>query len=466
MSRPTDHARNIRPHLPVAPVRRLVEPLVRFLRIESTSGLVLFACAIFALSMANTSAAASFNKFWHTHLRLEIGAFHLGGELGAFFVNDVLMTIFFFVVGLEIKRELIAGELRDRRKAALPVAAALGGMLAPAAIYAVLQSGQAGINGWGVPMATDIAFVVGVMALLGPRVPLGLKIMLLSLAIADDIGAVVVIAAFYTSDLNYFMLLMAAGGISFTAILGEIGVRSSAIYALIGVGIWIALHKSGVHPTIAGVILGLMTPATEWVGRTALRLSIADLQAQLVSDRHEEVALEDLELLAFAARESVSPLERLEHVLHPWVGFIIMPLFALANAGIAIDIGELKNPVALAVACGLVIGKPLGIMLFSLLSVKLGFARLPEGVTWRMLFGGGCLAGIGFTMSLFVSDLAFRSEPEMLASGKIGTLLGSVCSVFLGTAIMMLCLPGRANESHFSEATDKAGGYPGSDIAK
>jgi NhaA family Na+:H+ antiporter len=421
----------------VAPVRRLVRPLVRFLKIESASGLVLFACTVFAIVLANTPVAENYSKFWHTHLSLEIGTFQLGGEIGHFFVNDLLMTIFFFVVGLEIKRELIAGELRDPRKAALPVAAALGGMLVPAAIYAILLSGEPGVHGWGIPMATDIAFVVGVMALLGKRVPFGLKIMLLSLAIADDIGAVVVIATFYSSNLNFFMMLLAAGGLCVTAILGEIGVRSTAVYAIFGSGVWLAVYKSGIHPTIAGVLLGLMTPATEWVSRTALRLSIADLQAQLASDVQEEVAVEDLELLAFAARESVSPLERLEHILHPWVGFLIMPLFALANAGVPIVIGELTSPVAVAVALGLFLGKPLGILLFSFIAVKAGIALLPAGVTWRVLLGGGFLAGIGFTMSLFVTGLAFRTEPHFLASGKLGTLIGSICSAIIGTAILV-----------------------------
>jgi NhaA family Na+:H+ antiporter len=429
---------HIRPYLPVAPVRRLVEPLVRFLQIESTSGLVLFACTLFALIIANTSAARGYHEFWHTPLLLRIGTFQIGGPLGHFFVNDLLMTIFFFVVGLEIKRELIAGELRDPRKAALPVAAALGGMIVPAAIYAALQSGQRGAHGWGIPMATDIAFVVGAMALLGARVPFGLKIMLLSLAIADDIGAVIVIAVFYSADLNFFMLLLAAGGISFTAILTEVGVRSIWVYVVIGSGVWLAFHKSGVHPTLAGVILGLMTPATAWVSRIALRLSIADLQAQLGTSAVEEVAVEDLELVAFAARESVSPLERLEHRLHPWVGFLIMPLFALANAGVSIDRGELTSAVASSVALGLLLGKPLGIMLLSFVAVLLGLARLPEGVTWRVLFGGSCLAGIGFTMSLFVTSLAFEHQPELVGAGKLGTILGSVVSALLGTAILVL----------------------------
>ena len=436
------------PYLPVAPVRRLVRPLARFLQIESASGSILFACTVLAILLANTSLGAGYRHFWHTPLSFQIGTFQVGGELGHFFVNDVLMTIFFFVVGLEIKRELLAGELRDPRKAALPVAAALGGMLVPAAIYVSLQSGKPGVHGWGIPMATDIAFVVGVMALLGHRVPLGLKIMLLSLAIADDIGAVVVIAVFYSADLNYFMMLMAAGGLCTAAILGEIGVRSSAVYTIVGAGVWLAVYKSGIHPTIAGVLLGLMTPANEWVSRLALRLSIADLQAQLASDVREEVAVEDLELLAFAAKESVSPLERLEHTLHPWVAFLIMPLFALANADVPVLPAELANPVAIAVGLGLFLGKPMGVLLFSYLAVKLGIARLPSGVSWRVLLGGSCLAGIGFTMSLFVTGLAFRNQPELQGAGKIGTLVGSVASAVLGTGILVLGFKKRNENAH------------------
>jgi NhaA family Na+:H+ antiporter len=439
-ARPPSHRPSF---LPDAPVRRLVEPLARFLRIESASGLVLLACTVLALILANSPASAAFQKFWHTPVWLEIGTFRLGGELGHFVVNDVLMTIFFFLVGLEIKRELVAGELRDPRKAALPIAAAIGGMLVPAALYSALQAGQRGNQGWGIPMATDIAFVVGIMALLGPRIPFGLKVMLLSLAIADDIGAVVVIAAFYSSNLHLFMLLLAAAGLAITAVLREIGVRSPIAYVIVGAGVWLAFYKSGVHPTIAGVILGLSTPSGEWVSRLALRLSISDLQAQLASEHSEEVMLEDIELLSFAARESVSPLERLEHGLHPWVGFLIMPLFALANADVHIAVGELTNSVALAVALGLTLGKPIGVMLFSYLAVKTGVAKLPEGVDWWVLLGGGCLAGIGFTMSLFIAGLALGGDAELLGAGKLGTLLGSVCSAILGTTILLLAMRNR-----------------------
>ena len=437
------------PHLPVPPIRQLTRPLARFLQVESSSGIVLLACTVIALLLANFPAAAGpYHDFWHTPVFIQIGALRLGGDLGHFVVNDVLMTIFFFVVGLEIKREIFAGELRDRRKAALPVAAALGGMLVPAGIYMALLArhvGEPAFRGWGVPMATDIAFVVGVMAVLGKRIPFGLKIMLLSLAIADDIGAVVVIAAFYTTGLNAFMLVLAGGGLLLVRLVKWLGVRSIPVYAVIGVGIWLTVYKSGIHPTIAGVVLGLMTPPLAWVKRHALRLSVADLAARMEKDESAPDAGE-IETMAFTAQESVSPLERLEMTLHPWVGFLIMPLFALANAGVHIELHAITEPVSVAVAVALFLGKPAGVLLFSFLAVKLGLARLPQGVGWVSLVGGGFLAGIGFTMSLFVAGLGFSAHPDLLADAKIGVLTGSVCSALVGAAILMLTLPSPKKE--------------------
>ena len=421
--------------LPGAPVQALTRPLKRFLEIESAGGVVLLACAVIALILANSPAAGWWAHLWHTPTTIEFGSFKLAGDLGHFFVNDVLMTAFFFVVGLEIKRELVAGELRDPRKAALPVAAALGGMLAPAGLYLLLQHGQLGERGWGVPMATDIAFVVGAMALLGKRVPFGLKIMLLSLAIADDIGAVLVIAAFYSTNLDGSMLLLAACGFALVHVLKRLGARSVTVYFVVGAFVWLAFYRSGVHPTVAGVILGLMTPSGAWVRRDSLRLALADLLAQMRGG-DDEVADHDLQLLAFAAREAVSPLERLETKLHPWVGFVVMPLFALANAGVELKADAIGDPIARAVGLSLVLGKPVGVVLFSWCAVRSGVAKLPEGVTWRMLLGGGFLAGIGFTMSLFVAGLAL--SPDHLAAGKLGTLAGSVVAALVGAALLLL----------------------------
>lgn len=435
--------RPLNPLLPVAPIRRWTRPLAHFLRIESASGIVLLVCTVVAMVLANSPAAGAYHAFWHTYVGIEVGGFKLGGELGHFFINDVLMTIFFFVVGLEIKRELVAGELRDPRKAALPVAAALGGMLLPASIYAALlarQIGQPEFRGWGVPMATDIAFVVGVMALLGKRVPFGLKIMILSLAIADDIGAVIVIAVFYSGGLNWAALGLAAIGFGVTYLLNRLGVRAVPIYLVVGAFIWLAVYKSGVHPTVAGVLLGLLTPSSAWIGDKTL-IEVLRGAIELAPGTGPE-RYDILNEVQFTAREGISPLERLEVGLHPWVGFVIMPLFALANAGVHVEVEELTSPVALAVALGLLVGKPVGIVLFSFLAVRIGIARLPEGVNWWVLLGGGCLAGIGFTMSLFVAGLAFPvdTQPHLLAAAKIGTLTGSVCSAVVGTVVLLLVL--------------------------
>src|SRR5262245_56567232 len=303
------HAPRTDRHLPVAPVRRLVDPLRAFLRIESASGLVLLTCTVLALVVANSPAAEAYHRFWQTHIDIAIGGWSIGGELGHFFVNDVLMTVFFFVVGLEIKRELVAGELRDPRKAALPVIAALGGMLVPAGIYMALQAGQPGFRGWGIPMATDIAFVVGILAVLGPRVPLGLKIMLLSLAIADDIGAVIVIAIFYSAGVNWAALGFVALGVLVTLTLRRLGVRAISVYVVVGICIWLAFHYTGIHAVMSGVLLGLLTPSQAWVSPEALQRSVADIAAKIEQQAKAEAA--EYERIAFAAKESTSPLERL-----------------------------------------------------------------------------------------------------------------------------------------------------------
>jgi NhaA family Na+:H+ antiporter len=428
-------------NLPDSPVRRFTRPLTRFLAVESAGGVVLLLCAVVALVAANSPLAAAYEHFWHTPVRLEVGGFSLGGGLGHFVVNDVLMTLFFFVVGLEIKREVVTGELRDPRKAALPVAAALGGMIAPACVYLALQGGGPAARGWGVPTATDIAFVVGVMALLGRRVPFGLKIMLLSLAIADDIGAVIVIAAVYSTNLWWGMLGAAAGGFALVWLLNRLGVRSTPVYALVGAGIWLAVYHSGIHPTVAGVVLGLMTPAAAWLGDAKLVAVLTDAAARAPGEGDER--FDALRAAGFAAREGLSPLARLEHALHPWVGFVVMPVFALANAGVAVQPGAAADPVAVAVALGLVIGKPVGIVLFAYLAVRLGIAALPTGVDWKVMAGGGALGGIGFTMSLFVAGLAL-DNPAHLTAAKVGILVGSTASALLGATLLVVV--GRASQ--------------------
>lgn len=431
-------------HLPESAVARWTRPFVRFLRIESASGIVLLICTVVALSLANSPWSDAFAEFWQTKLAFVVGSFELRKPL-ILWINDGLMTIFFFVVGLEIKREIVIGELRDPKKAALPIMAALGGMIAPAVIYWALQHGRPGEAGWGIPMATDIAFVVGFLALLGPRVPFGLKILLLSLAIADDIGAVLVIAAFYSTDISLAALGLAALGFGVTYFLNKIGVRRIPVYFVVGAAIWLAVLKSGVHPTVAGVLLGLMTPASAWVGDRAL---VDVLDGALAWLRGNDGAQADqnqasiLGQLRMATVESRSPLERLETALHPWVAFGIMPIFALANAGVRLQLEVIAHPVSLAVATGLFLGKPLGILALSWLAVRVGLARLPSGVNWRIMHGAGFLAGIGFTMSIFIAGLAL--DGTLLDAGKIGTLTGSAASAVVGSVLLLAFLPGRS----------------------
>jgi NhaA family Na+:H+ antiporter len=431
--------------LPPRPVERLVRPFVRFLEIESASGIVLLACTALALFVANSRWAAAYDDFWHMQLSIAIGSWQLDESL-AHWVNDALMTVFFFVVGLEIKRELVDGELREPKKAALPIMAALGGMIVPAGIYLSFQFGEEGESGWGIPMATDIAFVVGFLALLGKRAPLGLKILLLALAIADDIGAVLVIAFFYSSDIAFMPLGLAAIGFALAYFCNRIGVRTVTVYVIIGIGIWMGFFYAGVHPTVAGVLLGLMTPGSAWLGQTALREVIADAIDRLdgVRDRpHARERTKVVEEVTITAQETVSPLERLERTLHPWVAFVIMPLFALANAGVPIGASAFGEPLALAVAGGLILGKPLGIVTFSWLAVRAGWASLPAGVNWLVMAGAGCLAGIGFTMSLFIAALAL--EGTLLHAGKIGTLAGSAVSAIVGMVLLIVALPRNSN---------------------
>lgn len=425
------------------PRKALIEPwmrpVVRFLHVEAAGGFVLLACTALALILANSPWSAQFADIWQTRVGFTVGSFELYKPL-LLWINDGLMTVFFFVVGLEIKREIVFGELKDRRKAALPAAAALGGMLAPAVIYLCVQGGGPGGRGWGIPMATDIAFVVGFLALLGSRIPFGLKILLLALAIVDDIGAILVIAVAYSADTSLSFLVIGLASFGVVFLFRWIGVRTVPVYIFLGAGIWLLFLKSGVHPTVAGVVLGLLTPASPWFAGGSL-VNVAEgvaLRLGQERDADGKQHKEAVQLLTVTARETIAPLDRLEAALHPWVAFGIMPLFALANAGVKVELPAMTDPVALSVASGLVLGKPLGIVAFSWTAVKLGLARLPTGVNWTTLFGAGCLAGIGFTMSLFIAGLAL--EAELLAAGKIGTLLGSLISATLGLGLLMYSL--------------------------
>jgi NhaA family Na+:H+ antiporter len=431
---------------PVEPIHRLTAPLQQFLHVETSGGVVLLAAAAAALILANTRWADSFLSIWETQFSIGLGSFQMSHSL-KHWINDGLMAIFFFTVGLEVKREMVLGELRDPRRAALPIAAALGGMIAPALVYLFLQYGEAGQNGWGIPMATDIAFVVGCMLVLGKRVPLSLRVLVLSLAIADDIGAILVIAIGYTESLDYSALFLGFVGIGAVVVLARTGMRSVAIYAILGAFVWLCFHESGVHATVAGVILGLLTPAGSWIGKGTLKQAVMRAGMYLHGKRWENASdrVKMMGEMEKTAKEGISPLERLEYRLHPYVSFVIMPLFALANAGVPIRLSDFASPIAVAVMFGLVVGKPLGIVLFSYVSIRLGIARMPAGVGWGHITGGGLLAGIGFTMAMFIASLALGGTE--LDSAKIGILGASAIAAVAGMLVLMSIKPRAANAS-------------------
>lgn len=427
-----------------AAIRPLVRPFQEFAARETSGGIVLLLCTLVALIWVNSPWAAGYAELWHTRFLIGLGSQRLDHDLH-FWVNDGLMALFFLVVGLEIKRELMVGELASARKAALPILGAIGGVVLPALVYSGINFGGAGARGWGVPMATDIAFVIGVMALLGDRVPLGLKVFLTALAIVDDIAAVLVIAVFYTADIGWIGVGIAAlcFGLLFCA--NRLGVRHPLPYALLGLALWFAVLQSGVHSTIAGVLLAMTIPtrtelnAGEFLRQTRAIMAhferFADRGKGPLDDEEQQSAIEAMEE---ACEKAQPPLHRLEEALHPWVTFGIMPVFALANAGVGLSGNwgaQMMEPVTLGVALGLLLGKPAGIFLASWLAVKLGWAGLPEGVSWNGIHGAAWLGGIGFTMSLFIGGLAF-GEGEMLGQGKFGILVGSLVAGVVGSSIL------------------------------
>lgn len=425
--------------------RLAARPLERFLRIEAASGILLLAAAAVALLWANSPWAESYLHLWHTPIGLRIGALSFERSL-EWLVNDGLMVIFFFVVGLEIRREIHHGELSELRRAALPLAAALGGMLAPALLYLAFAGGAATRSGWGVPMATDIAFAVGILTLLGKRVPPALRVLLLALAVIDDLGAIIVIALFYSAGISTSGLLVAAGGLAGIFALQRFGVRPKAAYIVPGVVAWAGIAMAGVHPTIAGVIIGLITPVQAWLGPTGFLVGVQKELDDLARTGPEALSSHDLattlQHVAVARREAMSPAESLIELLHPWVAFGIMPLFALANAGVAITDGSLDGSswrVLGGAAVGLVLGKPLGVLLACALALRLKIATLPAGLSIRHLVVLGVVSGVGFTMSLFIAQLAF-SDAALLGAAKLGVLLASgvasVVALVLGRALL------------------------------
>lgn len=404
---------------------------MQFLRIEAMAGVVLLFSTLLALMLSNSAWSGKFLAFWEMHAGFTLGGLEFSRSL-KHWVNDGLMTLFFFVIALELKRELVLGELRNPRVAVLPVAAALGGMVVPAGLFLLLVGGGAGASGWGTVMSTDTAFVIGCLAILGSRIPQSLRLFLLSLAISDDIGAVLVVAIGYGADLNWMPIGLVAIGLAIVAGIARLGIRSIPVYFALGCGIWLAFDASGIHATLAGLVLGLMTPARSWVSERRLHAILNRVIAYPPGDHWsgDKLARRDLRQAGVAAREALSPIERLEFALHPWVAFTIMPLFALANAGVPIATASFDPTLTTAIFAAFVIGKPVGVALFSFLAVKLRLGILPSELSWGLLIAGSLLTGIGFTMALFIADLAF--DPVLLDSVKLGVMGASVISAVAG----------------------------------
>jgi len=433
-------------------ISSVVRPFQEFASRETSGGILLLACTVIALIWANSPWAHYYAALWHTLLSVGLGSINLSRELH-FWVNDGLMAVFFFVMGLEIKREIIAGELASARQAALPILAALGGVLVPTLIYTLLNPSGPGARGWAIPMATDIAFVIGVMALLGDRIPVGLKVFLTALAIVDDIAAVLVIAMFYTVDLDWIALGLAAFFLLLAFAANRLGIRHPLPYVLIGLLLWITVLQSGIHATIAGVLLAFMIPSRtainkhEFLAHSHAMLDHFETASNskpfdILSDIEQQVAIGALE---DACEKVQPPLHRLESALHPWVTFVIMPLFALANAGVSLSgnlVAIMSETVTLGVLFGLMIGKPIGVTLASWLAVRFGIASLPENVSWKHIHGAGWLAGIGFTMSLFMTGLAFTNQ-ESITAAMLGILVASLSAGIVG-AVILIGIPSKA----------------------
>ncbi len=430
---------------PSRPIDWLLSPFQEFLRIEAAGGILLLATTAIALIWANSPWAQSYHDFWHIPVTVGIGSFQLSYSL-SHWVNDGLMVIFFFVVGLEIKRELLVGELASPRKAAIPIAAAIGGMAVPALMYAVVNAGEPSLKGWAIPCATDIAFALGVLAMLGKRVPVQLKIFLMALAIVDDIGAVLIIAVFYTSEVSVTALGAAAIILVLLVAANLLHVRRITVYGVLGVLLWVAVLESGVHATIAGVVLAFTIPSkfriqgADFVGFA--RKAIDEFEQaggnenDCMFNRQRQRWVHSLET---ACEHVQTPLVRFEHGLHPWTSFVIVPIFAMANAGVTFGAGvgdALTTRISIGIILGLVLGKQAGIMLFTWLAVKLRLGSLADEINWKQVYAASWLAGIGFTMSIFIAYLGFGEGTENLDTAKIGVLAGSLIAGVTGFVLL------------------------------
>jgi NhaA family Na+:H+ antiporter len=460
---------------PLRPIDRVLSPVQGFLQHRLAGAALLMLATVAAIVIANSPLAHAYHHFLHSHIEVDAGLLGLDYTIHHW-INDGLMSVFFFLVGLEIKRELLVGELSSVRKATLPAIAAVGGMVVPAAFYAVLNVGTDTSGGWGVPMATDIAFALGVLALLGDRVPIGAKVFLTALAIVDDIGAVLVIAVFYTNDINMIALAVGFAFLGVAMVFNHLDVRDSFVYLLVGIIVWIAFLKSGIHATIAAILMAFVIPATTRINGRDLVQRIEIITAKLKAmglpedtRMNSEDQVHAIHAMSETIEHAQAPLQRIEHDLHGPVTFVVLPVFALANAGVTLsgDItGDLMSPLAMGIVLGLFFGKQIGITLATWLAVKSGLADLPRGVSWKQIHGANILAGIGFTMSLFVSSLAFTSQAH-IAQAKIGILSGSILSglvgyYFLNTIeiIRRSRLPKRDHDAPVSQTTGDAPAPP------
>ncbi len=438
MSIPSQAENEVSKPAPSSPIDIIISPFTRFARTEAAGGIVLLASTIAALIWSNSPWQHSYHALLETQLTIGFGSFVVS-ENRHHWINDGLMSLFFFLVGLEIKREFLIGELSSLRRAAFPFLAALGGVIIPAIIYISIAPGAAFGRGWAIPISTDIAFTLGLLTILGSRVPIALRVFVTALAIVDDIFAVGVIAVFYTSEIQYFSLVLAIVGVVLSLIANLLGVRKPAVYGAIGIVVWWAVLNSGVHATIAGILLAFTIPARTFLKKSEFLEQSRWLLGRLEAAPHhsfEEHSI--LHTLEQKAEQADSPLHRIEHGLQPWISFLVMPLFALANAGVDVThnlTGALKHPVSFGILFGLFAGKPIGIWLFSYLADKTGIATPPAGVTWLQKFGAAWLCGIGFTMSLFVADLAFNDE-ALLSVSKIAILAASLASGIGGSLVL------------------------------
>ncbi len=430
------------------PIDQVTRPVQRFMHQEAAGGIVLLIAAVCAFALANSPLSQVFRDIWETHFVIGIHEFRYDKTFHHW-INDALMAVFFFVVGLEIKRSLVLGELASMRRAALPIFAAIGGMVVPAALYIILNGSGEASRGWGIPMATDIAFSLGVLALLGSRAPLSLKVFLTAFAIVDDIGAIAVIAAFYTESISWSNLGVGMGLLLFLAVLNLSGVTNTLVYFIVSILVWVAFFESGIHATISGVLIAMVIPmrvqidTQQFVRRGRMLMDIFEDEGPNTTRRghfaltttRQRGVLEELEE---ASKDVESPLQRLEHILHPWVAFVIIPVFALVNAGVSLgDVGldGLTSTVTLGILLGLVIGKPAGIVFFSWLAVRLGIASIPTDMGWLQITGAALLGGIGFTMSIFITGLAFSDE-LLIAQSKLAILIASLAAGGIGFLII------------------------------